>query len=312
MGQAPMPAPHVTEKKPRIVLLITRLSPDVQEVHMQQILEQCGEVQAWRRARGSSGELLSFGLAQFGDPEAAWKVSTCLSKKILCGQEIKILIEEQAESVIQAWRSSQQAALKVSSDEELEWELERKAVSCKALIDAKMEEFYGLPLEEKEGEDGAGAGAQRRQELLDREQARLDRAKKRKAYHDSEFAKELARIEEMEKNLRKEEFEKDNADREAEEKEAKEKEAHEVKLAKMEEVGVGGSVLETVTAADAKAIYELVDRVQSEPQNELFKMELDVAFLRDEKIFEKKLRPWLERKFELLGRAPVRSCGVHP
>merc|ERR1712190_622794 len=114
-----------------IVLLITRLSPDVQEVHMQQILEQCGEVQAWRRARGSNGELLSFGFAQFGDPEAAWKVSTCLSKKVLCGQEVKVLIEEQAESLIQAWRSSQQAALKVNSDEELEWELERKTrLSC--------------------------------------------------------------------------------------------------------------------------------------------------------------------------------------
>merc|ERR1719356_11111 len=176
MQQAPMQAPHVTEKKPRIVLLITRLSPDLQEGHMQQILEQCGEVQAWRRARGPGGELLSFGFAQFGDPEAAWKVSNCLSKKVLCGQEIKILIEEQAESVIQAWRSSQQAALKVNSDEELEWELERKTVSCKALIDSKMEEFYGLPVEDNSADDDAagtsgGAGAQRRQELLEREQA---------------------------------------------------------------------------------------------------------------------------------------------
>merc|ERR1712048_1067266 len=183
-----------------------------------------------------------------------------------------------------------------------------KAVSCKALIDAKVEEFYGLPTDEKGTDSDAagtsGAGAQRRQELLDREQARLDRAKKRKAYHESEFAKELARIEEMEKTLRREEREKDDADREAEEREVREKEAHDVKLAKMEEVGVGGSVLETVTAADAKAIYELVDRVQGEPQNELFKMELDVAFLRDEKIFEKKLRPWLERKIDLFLGGP--------
>merc|ERR1719410_2716438 len=92
--EAPLP-PHVTEKKPRIILLITRLAPELQENHMQQILEQCGPVQAWRRGRGPNGEPLSFGFAQFGDPEAAWLVSTCLSKRALCGQEVKVLVEEQ-------------------------------------------------------------------------------------------------------------------------------------------------------------------------------------------------------------------------
>jgi len=187
------------------------------------------------------------------------------------------------------------AALKVSTDEELEWELERKAVSCKANIDAKVEELFGP----QEGEQPVAGGAvdRRQQELRDRELARQERVRKRKAWRESEFANELARIEEEEQNLRNEERQKDAEDREREAVEVKDKEAHEVKLAKMEEIASsGGSMLASASVADARALCDLVDRVQAEPRNELFKMALDVNFLRDEKIFEKKLRPWLERK----------------
>eukprot|EP00927_Polykrikos_kofoidii_P077386 TRINITY_DN74326_c0_g1_i1.p1 TRINITY_DN74326_c0_g1~~TRINITY_DN74326_c0_g1_i1.p1 ORF type:complete len:778 (+),score=174.63 TRINITY_DN74326_c0_g1_i1:153-2486(+) len=295
------PAPPVIEKKPRILLLITRLAPELQEGHMQQILDQCGEVQAWRRGRGATGEPLSFGFAQFGDPEVAWKVSTCLSKKVLCGQEVKVLVEETAETIIQKWRSTQKSALKVSTDEELEWELERKSVSCKALIDAKIEDLYGIP--DDKGVAGA-AGAQRQQALVEREQARVERAAKRKSWRESEYTKELYRIESDEKRIRAEERETDNLERSREEEEARDKADHEVRLAKMEELGTRSNVLENAAAADAKAIYELVDRVQAEPRQELFQMELDVSFLREEKIFEKKLRPWLERKVDFLMGGP--------
>merc|ERR1712187_625033 len=132
-------------------------------------------------------------------------------------------------------RSSQQAALKVNSDEELEWELERKAVSCKALIDAKVEELYG-PSEERGCVTG-GAAAQRRQELRERENARIERTRKRKAWRDAEYAKELANSEKREKRERKTERDKDDDDRMKEEAEAKEKEEQELKLAKWEEAG---------------------------------------------------------------------------
>merc|ERR1719359_2308333 len=140
--EAPPPA-KPDAKKPRLVLLLTRLAPDLLSDHVYQILEQCGEVQAFRRARDPSGKPLSFGFAQFADPEAAWKASTCISKLVLCGLEIKVLLEEQTESIINQWRNAQQAALKVTSNEELEWELERKSVSCKVLVEGKVEEIFG-------------------------------------------------------------------------------------------------------------------------------------------------------------------------
>merc|ERR1719321_1635105 len=81
--------------KPKLFLLVTKIAPDVEEGHIQKLLECCGEVNVWRRARGPSGEPLSFGFAQFGDPDAVWKVSTCLNGEEICGQPIKVLVEEQ-------------------------------------------------------------------------------------------------------------------------------------------------------------------------------------------------------------------------
>ena len=39
--------------------------------------------------------------------------------------------------------------------------------------------------------------------------------------------------------------------------------------------------------------------MQEEPREELFTIKLDVAYLRNERILERKLRPWLERKIDL-------------
>merc|ERR1719265_2475142 len=64
-----------SETKTRLVLLITRLAPSVEEKHVEEILSTCGEVHAWRRGLGANNEKLSFGFVQFGDAEAAWKAS---------------------------------------------------------------------------------------------------------------------------------------------------------------------------------------------------------------------------------------------
>jgi len=292
-------AAPIIEKKPRIFLLVTRLAPELEEGQLQQIIEQCGEVQAFRRGRDSNGDALSFGFAQFGDAEAAWKASTCLSRRVLGGQEIKVLVEESAEVLIQQWRKSQQAVLKVGTDEELDWELERKAVSCKALIDAKVEELFGPP------EDGTAGSAiaQRKKELREREQARLERTRKRKAWREDECAKELALIEAVQKRMRLDEQARDDADRVKEEQEKKEKEgeAEESLLPAAEEAGGPG---QRASAAAGASSRRLADMVDAEARDELFRLELNLGFLRAEKILERKLRPWLERKVDLCMGGP--------
>lgn len=308
---APQPAEGATggtndgkvllDKKPRLYLLVTNLSPALEENHMQQILEQCGEVHAWRRARDTGGQALSFGFAQFGDPEAAWRASACLTKRMLCGQELKVLLEERSEVLISKWRDSQMAALKVNTQEELEWELERKSVSCKVLIDAKVEELYG-PQEGSAGQATAEAKAQRHKELRDREQARVERTRKRKEWRHSEFATLLDAIEEKNKRLRAVEQEKDAADRRKEEADKKEQEQE---LAD-QNLSSGPRVEHAapLSLTDNRQLVEVVDRVQAEARDELFKVPIDIDYLRAEKIFETKLRPWLERKVDFYMGGP--------
>merc|ERR1719471_1383150 len=113
---------------------------------MQQLLECCGEVQDWRRGRDAKGAPLSFGWVLFGDIESAWKCTLCMSKRELCGQEIKIMVEEKAEAVITQWRAKMQSktGYRPTDDNEVaDWELDRRAAACRAQIDAKVEEIFG-------------------------------------------------------------------------------------------------------------------------------------------------------------------------
>merc|ERR1712190_551458 len=301
-----LPPAHLVEKKPRIYMLVTRHALELEENHIQQVLEQCGEVHAWRRGRDDKGNPLSFGFAQFGDPEAAWKASTCLSKKVLCGQEIKVLVEESADVLIQKWRTEQQTELKLKSEEELDWELERKAVSCKAAIDAKIEELYG-PAEA--GQGGSGAASQRRQELRDKENGRVDRMLKRKTWRDEEFQKLVETIEEAEKKLRREEIEADEQDREKEMSEDKDDSSRQ--LAKLQDGNPDSAGSKRARLTDDRQLCKMVDRVQSEPRADLFTIDLNVTFLRDEKVLERKLRPWLERKIDILMGGPQADLVEH-
>merc|ERR1711953_325029 len=53
-----------------------------------------------------------------------------------------------------------------------------------------------------------------------------------------------------------------------------------------------------------RVLCDLVDRVQAESRDSLFSFDLDVSYLRNERIFEKKLRPWLETKIDLYMGGP--------
>eukprot|EP00933_Yihiella_yeosuensis_P070787 TRINITY_DN7894_c1_g1_i5.p1 TRINITY_DN7894_c1_g1~~TRINITY_DN7894_c1_g1_i5.p1 ORF type:complete len:703 (-),score=231.78 TRINITY_DN7894_c1_g1_i5:167-2275(-) len=282
------------EKKPQLFMLVAQMAPHVTEHQIQQILEQCGEVQAFRRGKDGAGNPMSFGVAQFGDPEAAWKAFSCVNKRMVGGQEAKVLLEENTESLINKWKTAQKVVHRVQSDEDLEWELERTAVSCKALIDAKLEELFG-PID---GDAKGGAVIQRRQELRERETARVDRAKKRKAWREAEFARELQKVELSEKSLREQERALDIADKNREETDTAEKAAREAKLEKLEADGGAGHV-NVSGLVDNRALMDLVDKVQEEAREQIFTVRLKPEYLRNERVLERKLRPWLEKKIDL-------------
>jgi len=292
-GSGLLPAPP-QEKGHRLVLLLTRLSPEAEEDHVYQLLEQCGEVQIFRRGRGPSGQPLSFGIVQYGDPEAAWKASVCINKLSICGQEVKVLVEEQAELAIKQWRERQKSILKLHSDDELEFELERKTVSCKVFLDAKFEELYGSAPVIEDGGQASHSSAERRKELQEREVARVSKAQKRKAWREAEYATAVELVRAEEKRRRLDEGDVEDLKDVKEEDEA-DKTALDLKLDGVEE----SQMASPFAVIDTHEITRMVDRVQAEPYEKLFALSLDVSFLREEKILETKLRPWLDRKVDL-------------
>jgi len=306
-GHGPPPsaqAADAEEKKHRIVLLLTKLSPDAHEDHIQQLLEQCGEVQIFRRGRGPSGQDLSFGIVQYGDPEAAWKASVCINKLAICGQEVKVLVEEHAELLIKQWRERQKALLKLHSDEELEFELERKTVSCKVLLDAKFEELYGsIPAPEG---GGVHSSAERRKELKEREAARVAKAQKRKKWREEEYAKELEVVQAEAQKRKKWREEEELEVVQAEEKRRRliegDVDEHELK----DEFDAGFPQV-----IDMHEVTRMVDRVQAETFEKLFALSLDMGFLREDGVLERKLRPWLERKIDLHMGGPQSDLVEH-
>ncbi|CAE7674236.1 RBM25, partial [Symbiodinium pilosum] len=166
----------------------------------------------------------------------------------------QVLLEENTEQVILRWKTSQKSVYRVNSDEELEWELERTAVSCKALLDSKIEELYGA------SDVSGGAAAQRRKELREREQKRVDRARKRKMWREAEFARELDRLQSSEKRLREEERLRDDVDREKQEQEAQEKQRKELKLEKLEADDGLVRTLNVAQLADNRALMQMVEK----------------------------------------------------
>merc|ERR1711865_210658 len=59
-----------------------------------------------------------------------------------------------------------------------------------------------------------------------------------------------------------------------------------------------------MTVADSRQLCKMVDKVQSQTRNDLFAIDINANFLRDEKVLERKLRPWLERKIDIIMGGP--------
>eukprot|EP00747_Dinoflagellata_sp_TGD_P187504 gnl/TRDRNA2_/TRDRNA2_45209_c0_seq1.p1 gnl/TRDRNA2_/TRDRNA2_45209_c0~~gnl/TRDRNA2_/TRDRNA2_45209_c0_seq1.p1 ORF type:complete len:242 (+),score=78.10 gnl/TRDRNA2_/TRDRNA2_45209_c0_seq1:71-727(+) len=147
--------------------------------------------------------------------------------------------------------------------------------------------------------------AQRRQELRALEQARIARLQKRKKWREEAFLEELQMVEREEKRLRRLEKEKDDEDIRGQESEEQDKVVQAQKMAEAEEevrrAGQSQTLakLKGVAAIDMHELTKMVDRVQSEPRSQLFDIDIDMGFIRSERILERKLRPWLEKKVDL-------------
>jgi len=79
-----------------------------------------------------------------------------------------------------------------------------------------------------------------------------------------------------------------------------------LKLNKAEDslTGIRSKVAGHGQHADNRRLIDMVHSMQAEPRDDLFRMELNLPYLRGERILERKLRPWLERRVDLCMGGP--------
>lgn len=86
---------------------IGRISSEVSDEFVKQLLEKCGTVTKWNRAADpNTSKLTSFGFCDFEEPQGVWRALECLHEKQLCDKRLLVKCEEKAKQTIDAWKET--------------------------------------------------------------------------------------------------------------------------------------------------------------------------------------------------------------
>lgn len=89
---------------------VGRISSEVSDEFVKQLLEKCGTVTKWNRAADpNTSKLTSFGFCDFEEPQGVWRALECLHEKQLCDKRLLVKCEEKAKQTIEEWKKTQKA-----------------------------------------------------------------------------------------------------------------------------------------------------------------------------------------------------------
>merc|ERR1719238_2720906 len=84
---------------------VGRISSEVSDEFVKQLLEKCGTVTKWNRAADpNTSKLTSFGFCDFEAPQGVWRALECLHEKQLCDKRLLVKCEEKAKQTIDQWK----------------------------------------------------------------------------------------------------------------------------------------------------------------------------------------------------------------
>ncbi|CAK0819181.1 unnamed protein product, partial [Prorocentrum cordatum] len=188
---APAPAAAAPAPPAACTVYVGRISTEVSDDFVKQLLEKCGKITKWNRAADpNTSKLTSFGFCDFEDPQGVWRALQFLHEKQLCDKRLLVKCEEKAKQTITVWKDGQREVMQKRqkegdkkegdkkegdkkegplTDEELEAMLkeENKAVE-KELADLLAAKNKGYPeikldsaAEDKDGDKAAKKGAEK-------------------------------------------------------------------------------------------------------------------------------------------------------
>lgn len=91
---------------------VGRISTEVSDDFVKQLLEKCGKISKWNRAADpNTSKLTSFGFCDFEDPQGVWRALEFLHEKQLCDKRLLVKCEEKAKQTIDTWKASRKEEL---------------------------------------------------------------------------------------------------------------------------------------------------------------------------------------------------------
>jgi len=98
---------------------VGRISTEVSDDFVKQLLEKCGKISKWNRAADpNTSKLTSFGFCDFEDPQGVWRALEFLHEKQLCDKRLLVKCEEKAKQTIETWKASRKEELLKKKREE--------------------------------------------------------------------------------------------------------------------------------------------------------------------------------------------------
>merc|ERR1712032_1536491 len=91
---------------------VGRISTEVSDDFVKQLLEKCGKISKWNRAADpNTSKLTSFGFCDFEDPQGVWRALEFLHEKQLCDKRLLVKCEEKAKQTIDKWKEGRREGL---------------------------------------------------------------------------------------------------------------------------------------------------------------------------------------------------------
>ncbi|CAE7906253.1 RBM25, partial [Symbiodinium microadriaticum] len=99
---------------------VGRISTEVSDEFVRQLLDKCGKVSKWNRAADpNTSKLTSFGFCDFEEPQGVWRAMEFLHEKQLCDKKLLVKCEEKAKQTIDSWKASRKEEILKKLKEEV-------------------------------------------------------------------------------------------------------------------------------------------------------------------------------------------------
>eukprot|EP01134_Creolimax_fragrantissima_P007048 CFRG7048T1 len=135
-----------TQSNQGVTVFVGNISAAISDANLLEMLNECGTVLNWKRVRGASGNLQSFGFCDFGGEEGALTVLRVLNGLRVGEKELKVTVDEKNNKVLEEYKV-QKAATGADNSKEDEKDDDIKA-KVKTIIDQHVVAVNGVDMSE--------------------------------------------------------------------------------------------------------------------------------------------------------------------